>query len=457
MPVRPSIPTLVFLTVLFLASPAADCIASRQLTLTVYNQDLAFVRDRREVYLKKGANEITFDGVSARVDPGSVRISIPQGGAGVRVSAQSYRYDLADLDRMLELGFGRRLLVRTEGGEVTRGVLVGYDSSSLILRETGHSGESAALVALLRAKATEVRFLEPPENLVSRPTLMWQIDSDRETRAELEAAYLTSGLEWRADYAAALGQDEGRIVLSAWATIENRCGASFEDAALTLVAGETHRAAAPVPRRLEMKAAAAEPSFNEGGFFEYHAYTLDGRATIRNNETVQLPLFQPAAVSVERKYTFDGTRFPRGVKVTAETVNSEEKGLGRPLPRGTVKVYAGENEGGRFIGEDELKGTPVGAEIKLELGVAFDVKGERKRTSYTRFGRNSYEESYEIVLKNSKTVPVSVDVIEHPHGDWTITEASHDYEKVDAETVKWTISVPASGEAVLSYTVQIGR
>ncbi len=446
---------LIFSTLMFCAP--AEPFADQNVSLTVYSQDLAFVREVRDVSLERGSNDISFENVPSKLDPSSVKVSFPGGGESIRVLRQSYRFDVAGMGRLLDLALGREVSVRVEEGEILRGTLIGHDGESLIVREGTSAIREAdeAILALRRESVIEVRFQDMGESLVLRPTLAWQVDAQDGGSARMEVGYLTSGMSWTAEYVAAFAEDEGRLELSAWASVDNRSGGDFEDASLTLVAGRINRAAEIRPRRMEM-AAAAPPStdFGEQEFFEYHSYVLERPFAIENNESVQVPLFQPAWVRFERVYTFDPTRFAGGVKVTAETENVQERGLGVPLPRGKVRVYAPAGGDVRLVGEDMLSDSPVGSEIELSLGLAFDVKGERKRTAFVRHGPNDYEESYDITLRNSKSSPVEVNVLEHPRGDWKVTETTHTFEEEDSNTIKWTISVPPSGEITVSYTVQ---
>lgn len=430
--------------------------SARKVSLTVYTQDLGYVCDMREISLKEGSNDIDFPGVPSRIDPTSVRLLFPQ-GSRARVVSQGYRYDTAETGRFLEMALGQEVAVGVRRGDMFRGVLIGFDTDALFIREETSiiRDKDEAIVAVRREHITQVHFPDVGRDLVMRPTLTWRIESPDRSRAEMEACYLVSGLSWHVEYAAVLEGDGNPMSLSAWASVDNKSGGGFEDASLTLVAGSVNRAAPRGPKRREMMTMAEAPTdFAEEELFEYHAYSLEERLTIRDNETVQLPLFAPAEVSFDRSYTYDPTRFSSGVKAMAETENSEAFGLGRPMPRGIVRVYSVDERGeSSLVGEDTLGETPVGAEIKLFLGVAFDVKGERKRTDYVRHARNDYEESYEIKLKNSKSVPVEVRVLEHPHGDWKITAASREYEEKDSNTVQWTVTVPPGGETVVTYTV----
>jgi hypothetical protein len=432
-------------------SPAAD-----KVSLTVYNRDLAFVRDRREISLKEGVNEISISGVPSKVDPSSVRVSFPGVGRPAKILSQNYRYNVADTGKLLEMGLGQKVTVRVRGGELIRGVLIGYDSQSLVVREeTSMIRESdEAIIVVRRDFVVDVRFPDIGRDLELRPTLFWLMEGAGRAKTEMEVSYLTAGMGWGAEYVAAVSEEENKMELSAWASVDNKSGGDFDEASVTLVAGELNRPKAAPPVRMEMMAAAPKTDFEQQEFFEYHAYTLDRPLTIKNNESVQVPLFAPADVQVDRTYTYDGSRYP-GVRVTVKAENKPETGLGAALPAGMVRIYAGAaGVEPRLAGEDMLPNTRVGGEIELQIGTAFDVEGERKRTAYNRLGKNDFSESYEITLKNSKSAPVEVIVVEHPRGDWTITESSSPYEEKDSSTVQWTVTVPASGALAVSYTVQ---
>jgi hypothetical protein len=430
---------------------SARCDAKRPVSVTVYNQDLALVREARGVVFEAGSNDVSFTDVASKIDPTSVLVSFPGRGPAVRVASQSYRYDVAGTGRLLEIALGKEVSVRTEGGELFRGLLVGYDNDSLVIRE-----DSGSTAAVSRDKTTDVRFYELGKELALRPTLTWQMISESDGPRDVEVSYLTSGMTWHAEYAAKLSADEKSMELLAWASIDNKTGMSFEDAALTLIAGKVNRAAEVRRPRMEFMAAEAKaaPAFTEEEVFEYHAYNLDKPLTVSDNESVQLTLFEPAQVAFQKVFTYDPSVLSNGVKVTARTENVEDKGLGVPMPEGVIRVYSPEGAGARLVGEDLFKPAAVGAEIELALGLAFDVTGERKRVGYERLGSDLYEESYELVLSNGKSEAVEVLVLEHPRGDWKITENSLAYEQKDSNTVQWTVKVPPSGEAKISYTVQ---
>jgi len=203
---------------------------------------------------------------------------------------------------------------------------------------------------------------------------------------------------------------------------------------------------------MEMK---APPQFEERGFFEYHIYVLDTPATVADRETKQLALFPSAEAGVKKILTYDGSRDATKVAVQLEFENSRANGLGMALPGGTVRVYKEDADGAlEFAGEDRIDHTPRDEKVRLTVGNAFDVVGERTRTDYRKVGSRSQEEKFEIQIRNHKEEGVEVTVVEHLFGDWTILSAEPEYEKKDSHTVEFPVTVPADGEVTVTYTVR---
>jgi hypothetical protein len=199
----------------------------------------------------------------------------------------------------------------------------------------------------------------------------------------------------------------------------------------------------------------APPRFEERGFFEYHIYVLDAPATVADRETKQLALFPSAEAGVTKVLTYDGQRDPTKVAVQLEFENSRTNGLGMALPAGKVRVYKEDADGAlEFAGEDRIDHTPRDEQVRLTVGNSFDVVGERKRTEYRKLGSRAQEEIFEIQIRNHKDEQVQVKVVEHLFGDWKILSAEPQYEKKDAQTVEFPVTVPADGEVTVTYSVQ---
>jgi hypothetical protein len=199
-----------------------------------------------------------------------------------------------------------------------------------------------------------------------------------------------------------------------------------------------------------------EAQFEEKAFFEYHLYTLTRPATVKDRQVKQLTLFPEADVSVDKIYTYNGSRDATKVRVNLEFDNSKNNGLGIPLPKGKLRVYKqDQDESLEFVGEDLIDHTPKDEKVRVFLGNAFDVVGEKKQTGSRKITDRSREEMYEIKLRNHKDQAVEVVAVESLRGDWRIIETTHEYRKKDARTVEFPLLVPADEETVLRYTVRL--
>jgi hypothetical protein len=432
---------------LSLGSTAADEVA-----LTIYSGDFALVREVRTVALPQGRESVRFTDVAAQIDPTSVRIRSLTAPQKVSILEQNYEYDLIDSRRLLQKYVDQNIRLLAKDERFFEGTLLSA-ADDLILRDL--SGQIKII------KAAEVQILEfpqLPEGLITKPTLVWLLESQRSGSHQLEVSYLTDGVDWHAEYVATVDQDDAHLELGGWVSIDNRSGVSYQDAKLKLVAGDVHRVTpklkAPEYQRVaDVMAGVGAPQFEEEAFFEYHLYTLTRPATIADRQIKQLTLFPEAGVVASKILTYDGRRSDAKVQVNLEFDNSQQNGLGIPLPEGTLRVYKMDAEGSlQFVGEDLVEHTPKDEKVRVFLGHAFDVVGERKRTQSQKITDRSREESYEIRIRNHKEETVEVVVVEHLPGDWTIRQSSHHFKKKDANTVEFSIEVPSDGEVVVTYT-----
>jgi hypothetical protein len=290
----------------------------------------------------------------------------------------------------------------------------------------------------------------------------------------VEASYLTGGITWKADYVLVVNDADTRSDLTGWVTIDNKSGATYGNATLKLVAGDVNRARDPrrEARLMDLAAKAASEreasrDFAAEGFFEYHLYTLDGRTTIKDRQTKQLALMNAADVPVVKHLMYYGAQdyyrtaygmpmSSQKVSVLLELKNSAEHRLGRPLPKGKVRVYKADASGSQqFIGEDWIDHTPKDERVKIKLGEAFDVVGERTQKEYRKLAPGLWEVEWEIALRNHKAQPQTVTVIEPVPGDWQVLHSTHAWEKPQAHTLRFSIPVPKEGAAKLVYRVRI--
>jgi len=460
---------LCMLTVFGAAQPVAAAPASvtrddqREVMVTIYNGNLGLVKDLRETRLPAGVSEVQFMDVAAMIDPTTVHLKSLTDAAGLKILEQNYEYDLLTSQKLMEKYVGRKVRLYQTDGTFHEATLLSTNGPVFEINGQIHMGHYGRLV-----------LPSLPENLVSKPTLVWLLRNQTARPQRVEASYLTGGITWKADYVMVLDAADRLADLTGWVTIDNKSGATYGNAALKLVAGDVNRAAEPrsQARMMELAAKAANSAdasrdFKSEGFFEYHLYTLDGRTTIKDNQTKQLSLLAAAEVPITKELIYYGAqdyyRTSYGVPVSNQKIgvylevkNSKENRLGVPLPKGKIRVYKTDRSGSQqFIGEDWIDHTPKDESVKIKMGNAFDLAGERTQKDFRKLGSNLYEVEWEIALRNHKTEAQTVTVIEPVPGDWQVMSSNHQYEKIEAHTLKYQISVPRESSAKLVYRVRI--
>jgi len=468
-----SVLLIVTLVVVGLATdrPAAQTAAAESgPEVTVYNSNIALVKETRSLDLKKGVNAVRIVDVPAQIDPTSVHFASLTDPTGTVVLEQNFEYDLVNTLKVLEKYVDREVRLMTQDGTIYVGTLLSARGDIILAAEDG------SITIVKQDQVQKFDLAELPEGLITRPTLAWLVQAEKEGPQDIELAYLTGGMNWHANYVLLLAQDEKSMDLNGWVTLDNRSGGTFRDAKLKLVAGEIARAAQPERMMVEKAPKAAPlptPQVEERGFFEYHLYEVQRPVTIRDNQTKQIEFISAANVPATKRFIFNASRFNfYGDVITDPTYGSKtqgnpdvylefrtgkESGLNVPLPAGVVRMYKEDVDGAPLlIGEANIGHTPVDETVRLRVGKAFDIVGERLQTDFTKLGSRALEESYRITLRNHKKEDVSITVVEHLFraAEWTITKASHDYTKVDANTVHFDVTVPASGEVEITYTVR---
>ena len=441
-----------------------------ELAVTVYNSDIALVRDTRNLQIARGTSDLHFMDIAATVNPATVHFRSLTEPSRVSVVEQNYEYDLLDPDKLLRKYIGRDVtLVRNRatgnGGsreEEVTARLLSYNTGP-VWRVNGE------IVTGLHAD--HIRFPELPQNLYARPTLIWTLENDGVERHRVEAAYLAGKLSWAADYVLNVGRDDKAADLDGWVTLNNGSGTQFRNARLQLVAGDLNRVRQEIGRMMDVAAraqVAAEAPMQQEVFSEYHLYTLNRRTSINNNQTKQVSLLGGTGVPVRKRYVVEGQNFyyrntyhpgapiKEVVQVYYQLKNEEKAGLGMPMPAGTVRVYQADTKGGvQFVGEDRIGHTPKDETLNLKIGNAFDVVAERNQTDFEKIAANIYEVEFEITLRNHKTVPVSVEVNEPVGGTWRMLRSSHEWTKTAAWATQFTVPVAANGTSVLNYRVRV--
>jgi hypothetical protein len=435
------------------------------IAVTIYNQDLALVRDARMLNLVKGENDVAFIDVSGQIQPETALLK--SSGGKLDVLEQNFDFDLLSPEKLLEKSVGGMVRIITKdpdtGDETVQDAKVLSVANGVVL-QIGDRIETQV--------PGRIVFSQVPPNLRSRPTLVTKIDSDTEGKIPVELDYLTGGLGWSANYVAELSPDESKIELKGWVTLTNTSGTSYRNAKLQLVAGEVNRVRTQMADQLKsavpMATAEPAPPMQEQALFEYHLYTLGRPTDIQQNQTKQVELLTGHGIPVTKEYRFanlaeywnyaqPGETQRVSADVRLKFVNSEGGGLGVPLPKGIVRVYKADNNGQAiFVGEDSIDHTPKNERVDLTLGQAFDVTARGKQTDFETLGEQSFESAYEIEFKNAKSDPVTVILAQTmPGGDWKMVDESAAHEKPDASTALWHIDVPAGGSATLTYRVRV--
>jgi len=450
--------TLSCLALVALLSPAAAwSVDEPPVTVTVYSDNLAMIQEVRSLRLSRGMQEYRITDVPGQIEPTSVRFQSLTAPDTVKLHAQRFEFDLAGTGRLLERYLGQPVVVTIEEGGTFRGTLLNANAGDAILEQEDGS------VQVIKAQAiATLQFPALPGGLTTRPTLVWLLESTKSAKHDAQISYLTKGIQWTAEYTAGFNEEAGRLELSGWASIENRSGQTFKDARLRLVAGEVHRVS-PQPYRAQegmrgsvamMASATPPPSFEEQPLFEYHLYTLDRPATLADMQTEQLPLFPPTSVKADKEFSYDGAQDQDKVRVNLVLENTQENGLGRPLPGGTIRVY--KEAGGKpavFAGEDRIGHVAEGEEARVYVGNAFDIVGERTVIETRQISKRSRQDTVEIQLRNRKDTPVIVTVIEHFRGDWKFIGTTPKIRKKEAQKVEFEVNVPKKSEEAFTYQV----
>jgi hypothetical protein len=435
--------------------------------VTIYNVNLGLVKDQREIKLKGGTGELRFMDVASHIIPTSVHIKSLIDPDSMQVLEQNYEYDLLNPQKLLDKYVGKDVKLYyknpySEREEIVTATLLSNNGGPIFRIGDeitfGHPGR--------------IIFPEVPENLISKPTLVWLIENNLSSVQKVEASYLTNGINWRSDYVVTLNDKDDMADLSGWVTIDNRSGATYKDAKLKLVAWDVNRVKDEHEYKDKMLRAAeagAKPAaqFKEEEFFEYHIYTLERPSTIKENQTKQISLVRAGNIPVKKELLYYGARYyyynhygdtitNQKVGVFVEIENKKEHNLGIPLPKGTIRVYKHDKEQSlQFVGEDSIDHTPKDEKFRIKLGDAFDVVGSRKQTDWKKIASDTYEAGFEISLRNHKKEDVMVKVVEPIPGDWTMLSSSQKYEKTEAFTAEFKVPVPKDKETKITYRVRM--
>lgn len=446
----------------------------QSVAVTIYNSNLALIKDQRRIRLKSGLNNLALRDVSAQIRPETALLRSLNEAGSIAVLEQNFDFDLLTPEKLLDKYVGKTVGVikthPTSGAETLEQATVLSANNGVVLKmgnriETGIPGR--------------IVYDDIPANLRDRPTLVTRLNNSAASDQTVELSYLTGGLGWKADYVAELNAKDNAIDLSGWVTLTNTSGASYNNARLQLVAGDVNQVregfiqrVIAKKRRMEPIMPAAAAPMAEESLLEYHLYTLNRPTTIAENQTKQVALLSASGIPVRKELVLHGNDYyyrnsygdlGQKMKVSAyvEFENKEASKLGMPLPKGIIRVYKKDGAGNaQFVGEDRIDHTPKNEKVRLKLGESFDVTADKKQTDFEKLPDPSKdtklcESAYEIVLKNAKKETVSVIVQEPIPGDWTILKESHGSTKATAHTAVWKIDIPAEGKTTLTYRVRV--
>ncbi|MCS7150994.1 MAG: DUF4139 domain-containing protein [Endomicrobia bacterium] len=446
----------------------------KEVELTIYNQNLALVKEKREVELKKGTQVLKIQDVAGRIDPASVHFKSITAPDECFILEQSFDYDLISQHKLLEKYIGKEIEIKEylqekdATKEITKkGILISiHDGRVVKIGDKIHLNPQGVIV-----------LPDLPEGLITKPTLSWLLSNKKDGRHIVEISYLTEGINWTADYVLVVDKYDKMLDLTGWVTIDNQSGTTYKEAKLKLIAGDIHRVElqAGIRRDVVFKAAVAEveePQFKQKEFFEYHIYTLQRKTTIKDNEKKQIEFVKATDVAAKKLYIYDGAKFSwwglastsddlygdrcnKKVWVILEFKNSKENNLGLPLPKGKMRVYKKDEEDMlQFIGEDQIDHTPKDETIRIYLGNAFDIVGERKLLD-RKSTSNTQELKIEIKIKNRKKENIEVVVIErHYAANWRILDSTHKWTKRDVNTIEFILPVAKEKEETIVYSVK---
>ncbi|HKQ88681.1 MAG TPA: DUF4139 domain-containing protein [Candidatus Acidoferrales bacterium] len=438
------------------------------LSITVYNSNLALVRDVRKINVRAGTFPLHFEDVAASINPATVHLRSITDPSKLNVLEQNYEYDLLDPQKLLQKYVGREVtLVRAEQESNSTKYT---ETRALLLSDNNGPVWKIGNEIVTGMASDSYRFPDLPDNLYSRPTLIWTLDNTGAPTQTIEASYLTTNIQWKADYVLTVTRDEKNADLDGWVTLTNNSGASYDNATLQLVAGQINQV---TPQRAYMELdkaanAAAAPPMTQENFSEYHLYTVTRRTSINNNESKQVSLLDGSNIPINKTYVVEaqpyyfrnpqgiGNPIPEPVMVYYNFKNDQKSGLGMPLPAGTVRVYQADSKGNiQFAGEDNIQHTPKDEALRIHVGNAFDVVCDRKESDYKKIASNVYEMEYQITLRNHKDTPVTVDVREPIGGDWEVENSNFPSTKLDSTTISFEVPVAKDGTATLDYRVRV--
>ncbi len=440
------------------------------LAVTVYNSNIALVRDVRQISIPTGSFRLKFMDIAASVNPATVHFRSLTDPTKLDVTEQNYEYDLLDPAKLLHKYVGKEITL--ERSYLDNNSTKREQIKATLLADNNGTVWKIGNDIVTNPAVESYHFPDVPANLYDHPTLLMSLENSGARKQQIETSYLAGGLTWNADYVLTVARDDKAADLDGWVTIGNNSGTAFHNAKLQLVAGDLNRLPEPRMMAKAMIGGVAAPArdavqFQQENFSEYHLYTLGRKTSVEDKETKQISLLQGTNVPVDKLFVVNGQNYyyrsqqnpgspiKDPVMVYYKFKNAEKSGLGMPLPAGNLRVYQKDSRGGvLFIGEDHIDHTPKDEDITVHIGNAFDIVAERKQTDYKKIDTHVWEMEYEITLRNHKDTPITVEVNEPIGGDWEMLSSSYKYTKTGAFAAQFDVPVEKDGTAVLKYRIR---
>ena len=434
--------------------------------VTVYNGDLALVREQRTFRLPAVTAQLAFSWVSSAMQPETALLDVTKGDA-LKIIEQNFNFNTISQQTLLERAIGQQVTIfvpNAAGLSVpVRAKVLAADGPVFEIDGKIHTGIPGRIV-----------FDTLPAGVRASPTLLLSVTGAANKDVEAELSYLTGGLSWKADYVMNYDADAARMDLTGWATVTNTTGATFNNARLKLVAGDINRVSGPMrPQAMRMQEkgmvanAAMADGFTEGEVEGSHVYAMGKSVTLGDKETKQLSLLGAKGIATTRElvvrnnqpYIYQSVMRGQVMKSKAAIElafkNDAASKLGVPLPAGVMRVYGMDEQGAaQFLGESPIGHTAEGAEARLTLGRDFDVDVDREQTNFVHAADTINVSVWKVTVKNAKARPLKVRLIEPMPSSWEITKESHPHKNANAGSTEWLLDVPAKGQTVLEYNVK---
>jgi len=431
---------------------------AQNISMTVTQDNLALVKETRSLDIQKGSNSIQLNDLPTLLEPTSINFFLTD--QSVKLREFFFAYDLENTETMLQKSIGKSIRALHPDLGTVQGELISVQSRMLVIQTT--DGELRVITDYTTTQIV-IEKSDLQENLVLQPTLFCSLESKSKSKIETEISYLTTGLNWQTEYTAIINESEEELSLSTRAIISNYSGKQYKDCKLLLLAGEINKpqklrrgiTRSGVQKMNDMITMASEPNFQESENFEYHSYRLERPFNLENYQQKVVPLYPTKKTTISKIYTYHYQKNPRSISVIISAPNTTDSGLGHPFPAGVVRIYSVDEDRLLILGADNISHIPVGEEVKLKIGQAFDIMAERIVLDRKREGKNSEKMKISIEFRNRKNEDIEI-VVTEPitrQSDYRILSSNIDVHKKEAKQVEFIVPVKANQKNKLEYEI----